>query len=337
MVGIPAMTRSIFTNTDSGAGCLKEARIAEHIACLRYQLVDGPVPYTAQPLEFFAARTALWPPDTEDWKIEITSTEAQAQLLTDAVIAAKHGSVEIWCDPTVNAHLQLMQLLDWLRTNPHVRDKLFVAFLDQPLGNQTPEWAAGLKPVLVKAETAMFEAASSCWYAYRQSTPEAWFNLLATDLRIFPFFPDMMLRMLHELPEAQTGLMETQRLILQLVSCGCGTPNKLFSHPSWWETASVADYWQRGALLFGLARCPVPALTGLIGERFTLELHDDSNRLSAYWNSSLEFTDFGLALLHGRDDFARCNPIDRWWGGTRLTTDRLWRWDSRTQLLVEPA
>jgi hypothetical protein len=26
-------------------------------------------------------------------------------------------------------------------------------------------------------------------------------------------------------------------------------------------------------------------------------------------------------------DFNRHNPIDRWWGGTYLTNDRLWRYD----------
>jgi hypothetical protein len=27
-----------------------------------------------------------------------------------------------------------------------------------------------------------------------------------------------------------------------------------------------------------------------------------------------------------KEDFSRHNPIDRWWGGTRLTNDRMWRW-----------
>ncbi len=26
------------------------------------------------------------------------------------------------------------------------------------------------------------------------------------------------------------------------------------------------------------------------------------------------------------EDFSRHNPIDRWWGGTHLTNDNLWRW-----------
>ena len=36
------------------------------------------------------------------------------------------------------------------------------------------------------------------------------------------------------------------------------------------------------------------------------------------------------------DDFSRHNPIHRWWGGTELTNDRLWRWDAVKQILAEP-
>jgi hypothetical protein len=38
-------------------------------------------------------------------------------------------------------------------------------------------------------------------------------------------------------------------------------------------------------------------------------------------------TEFGKAILAHREDFSRHNLIHRWWGGTELTSDRLWRWD----------
>ena len=43
--------------------------------------------------------------------------------------------------------------------------------------------------------------------------------------------------------------------------------------------------------------------------------------------SRLSLTAFGEAILAGTEDFSRHNPIHRWWGGTELTNDRLWRWD----------
>jgi hypothetical protein len=30
-------------------------------------------------------------------------------------------------------------------------------------------------------------------------------------------------------------------------------------------------------------------------------------------------------MLAGEEDFSRHNPIHRWWGGTELTGDNLWR------------
>jgi hypothetical protein len=47
-------------------------------------------------------------------------------------------------------------------------------------------------------------------------------------------------------------------------------------------------------------------------------------------------TALGKAVLARTDDFSRHNPISRWWGGTKLTNDSLWRWDSANRKLVAP-
>ena len=55
-----------------------------------------------------------------------------------------------------------------------------------------------------------------------------------------------------------------------------------------------------------------------------------------YQRSRLSLTEFGKAIVAHKEDFSRHNPIDRWWGGTRLTNDRLWRWDpALTAAVVE--
>jgi len=56
-------------------------------------------------------------------------------------------------------------------------------------------------------------------------------------------------------------------------------------------------------------------------------MHDDANRFEQYKRSKLKLTELGKAILVQADDFSRHNPIDRWWGGTHLTNDRLWRWN----------
>ena len=52
------------------------------------------------------------------------------------------------------------------------------------------------------------------------------------------------------------------------------------------------------------------------------------DRDTAYKRSQLSLTQFGKAVVAHEDDFSRHNPIDRWWGGTQLTNDRLWRWNT---------
>jgi hypothetical protein len=89
----------------------------------------------------------------------------------------------------------------------------------------------------------------------------------------------------------------------------------------------VFGYWEAGALLDGLALAPRPAVSGLAEWPFTLEMHDSHNRRERYKASRLSLTVLGKAILAQADDFSLHNPIHRWWGGTELTNDRLWRWD----------
>ncbi|MFK4726603.1 hypothetical protein ABIE89_007703 [Bradyrhizobium niftali] len=47
-------------------------------------------------------------------------------------------------------------------------------------------------------------------------------------------------------------------------------------------------------------------------------------------------TDFGKAVLAGLDNFRSHNLIRRWWGGTLLTNEWLWRWNPQSRSLVAP-
>jgi hypothetical protein len=59
----------------------------------------------------------------------------------------------------------------------------------------------------------------------------------------------------------------------------------------------------------------------------TLDRENDRGRDEAYRRSLLSLTDLGWAIVAHKEDFSRYNPIDRWWGGTRLTNNSLWRWN----------
>jgi len=52
------------------------------------------------------------------------------------------------------------------------------------------------------------------------------------------------------------------------------------------------------------------------------------------WKVTL--TELGRSLVAREDDMWHHNTIKRWWGGTELTNERLWRWDAETRSLIAP-
>lgn len=170
------------------------------------------------------------------------------------------------------------------------------------------------------------EIASQAWQAYRAPTPQAWFSLLKTDLSILPQLRRTVLELLDELPGRTTGLGASELRILELISAGYAHPFDVFPHYRDRFQRRVFGYWEAGALLEGLALAPTPAVSGLAEWPFTPEMHDLRNRYERYKASRLSLTALGRAILAQADDFSLHNPIHRWWDGTELTNDRLWRW-----------
>ena len=112
--------------------------------------------------------------------------------------------------------------------------------------------------------------------------------------------------------------------MLELVGAGYRRQSALFYHRGLRRTRVFGEF-ELGYLLDGLAHGPVPALAGLEETR-TLSRENLRDRVPAYQRSRLSITDFGRSVLRHEEDFSRHNPIDRRWGGTHLTSDRMWRW-----------
>jgi hypothetical protein len=120
--------------------------------------------------------------------------------------------------------------------------------------------------------------------------------------------------------------------MLELIGRGYSLTNELF-HLWDLRQTRVFSEWENGYLLDGLAFGPRPAISGLDDALRTISRKNLRDRDAAYRRSQLSLTEFGKSIVAHKEDFSRHNPIDRWWGGTRLTNDRLWRWDP---VLVAP-
>ena len=120
--------------------------------------------------------------------------------------------------------------------------------------------------------------------------------------------------------------------MLEMIGRGYALTNALF-HLQQLRQTRIFEEFEHGYLLDGLAHGPVPAVAGLDDELRTLRRDNLRDRHHAYQRSELSLTEFGKAVVAHKEDFSRHNPIDRWWGGTQLTNDRLWRWDRRMPVI----
>jgi hypothetical protein len=250
--------------------------------------------------------------------------------LSLAQFCQHYETVELWFDTQPNAQLQLIWLLDYFRSYPETVAKLKFRLVD--LAMIELERLGRWQPPAVDITEKELATASAAWQAYRAPTPEACFDLLYKDLSALPLLKPVLIDLLEELPSRSTGLGATEMRMLELVARGYSLTNALF-HLYQLRRTRVFSEWEHGYLLDGLAHGPRPAVAGLDEELRTLDRKNLRDRHTAYLRSELSITEFGEGVLAHKEDFSRHNPIDRWWGGTHLTNDNLWRWNPA---LVKP-
>ena len=331
------MKRMILTSS-SGVG-LTYADRADMVVPLIFRFVSGPLPTSHHLDEFLDGR--LNPGIPEVIWADLVSRSPQTGLAHKNVALVRFCEIygveliELWFDPSPNNQLQLIWILDYLRAEPYMAERLKLRLVDFDLLGAD---VAGLRERTVRALDVTerdFEVARMAWEAYRAPTPELCFGLLSRDFPGLPFLKPAPEQLLAELPSPTTGLGATEARLLELIAKGHNRTKELFQPGGLLETR-VFDQWELGPLLEGLASGPMPAVAGLDSKLATLAPHDARGRNAAFRRSRLLLTDFGKAVLAGRDNFCSHNPIRRWWGGTLLTNERLWRWNPQSRSLAAP-
>jgi hypothetical protein len=332
------MTRLILTTDSSGAGWLMRARIADLVIPLDFCFVWGPLPTPSDLATSLSMRSTQHDTALPHW-LENSGRrhdEIRRKGLGLIELCQQCEMVELWVDPVPNAQLVLIWLLDYFRSHGKIASKLSLVQPDVRISGQRPEEVAKWRPPAVKILNDHLEAASMAWQAYRQPAPQHWFNLLGKDFSVLPQLRQSVQELLEELPMDATGLGATEMRMLELISAGNSDPFDVFPGLKSHDQRRVFGYWEVGSLLDGLAHCPAPAVSGLDEGPFTDEMHQDARRLDRYKRSKLKLTALGESILAQTEDFSRHNPIHRWWGGTELTNDRLWRWDLANRALIAP-
>jgi hypothetical protein len=307
---------------------LNNSGLADLVIPFTFRFVWGPLPSPDEldaylgprlpehgPVDHWSGYIGRWPRDQKDRR-DLSLVE----------FCRPYETVELWFDPDPVDQLQLIWLLDGLRSDPETAAKLKLRPVSYDMLTATGEQLARWQAPHFTIDDEDFDTASATWQAYRASTPEAFFALLRRDLSRLPMLRRTVVDLVEELPSAATGLGATEMRLLELVAGGYARTNWPLYLPSLRQRRVFNDTELR-FLFEGLAHGPKPALAGLDDEIRTLPREDWDARDAAYKRSRLSITEFGKAVLAHKEDFSRHNPIDRWWGGTHLTNDCLWRWD----------
>ncbi|MGY8636767.1 hypothetical protein RAD15_30290 [Bradyrhizobium sp. 14AA] len=321
------MKRLILTSSSGSA--LAKSALAEIVVTFSFRFQWGPLPSPEMLAAYFAARSGTLAPGDHwsDWGIRWPRAISGRKDLSLIDFCEPYDAIELWFDPNPEDQLQLIWLLDHLRPHSGLTQKLKLRLLTDDLimmrGEELGKSASHIPVVDVTARE--FETAETAWWAYCASTPESCVNLLRKDLSALPMLRPALLDLLAELPSPSTGIGATEMRFLELVSRGFANTNALFHLRSQRRTFVFGET-ELGWFLEGLALGPKPAVAGLGDELRTIDRKNLRARHEVYLRSRLSLTEFGKAVLAHQEDFSRHNPIDRWWGGTRLTNDRLWRY-----------
>jgi hypothetical protein len=253
------------------------------------------------------------------------SENRQHRDLSLANFCQQYETVELWFNVRPEDQLQLIWLLDYFCTYPETVARLKLRLVDRDMDwifwDKKGDW----RPQVVDVTEGELATAQAAWQAYRSPTPEACTDLLQRDLSALPLLKPVLLDLLAELPSVSSGLGASEMRMLDMIGRGYSRTRDLF-HSSDVRQTRVFSEFEYGYLLDGLAFGPAPAVVGLDEQLRTMPRDNLRARDEAYKRSRVSLTDFGKAVVAHKEDFSRHNPIDRWWGGTHLTNDNLWRW-----------
>ena len=299
------------TNGDSAVEIMKKAEIPGVFLPWRDVLHDGPVPkgLSLEELskirsEFIISQNWGTPEDIERHFIE-----------RDNILKSfgKYEKVILWFEHDLYDQLQILQILDWFNVNGENEIKLSIICKDKYLGCLSPE---EMKEFL-KFEEPVTEKhlllSSKAWAAFRENSPELWFQLLSKDTSVLPFLKGAVIRVLEEYPSWNNGLSRTGQQALKIISKGEKLAGKAFGlNQELEERVFLGDssFW----VILQEFIDSSPALLKLT--------------LPTVKDQELTITPVGLDVLSGKKNWLEITSLDHWIGGVHLEPSNVWCWNS---------
>jgi DNA-binding transcriptional MerR regulator len=242
----------------------------------------------------------------------------------------------LWFEHDLYDQLQLLDVLALAHGLGGSLESIVVdAFPGKPsfrgLGELMPDELETLWPTRREVTAETLEEAAAAWDIFRACDPAGLAELAARGSEQLPLLAAALQRLLEELPDVADGLSRTERQALQVVAGDARTPMGAFLATQELEEAPfLGDAWfyralstlgqGDGRLLETDEGEPLPAPPPLSeGQEFA--------RLA------LRVTPSGGRVLGGEADRVELLGVDRWLGGSHVTAESGWRWDSAARQL----
>ncbi len=323
--------RLVITNGDSAVTRLQAAGIAGSVLAWRDVLHDGPVPDAGGLERLSAIRAAFIAAD-----FGLGADEVAAEFHDRDAAVRRHADyerIEIWLEHDLYDQLQLLQILDFFRSENRL-DGLYLVQADDYLGRQDPRrmrrLAGDARPVTKEQQTL----ASAAWAAFTAPSPHALVELADADTSALPHLCGALKRLLAELPDPLRGLTLTEERALAHLGREEVSSGELFRRVTEEDDARFlgdASFFRR---LDGLAFAERPLIEGLPATSRSYVGRPADRGYAEFARARLRLTRAGREVLAGRLDHRVVNTVEHWVGGAHVSPAAFVRYDRTEGRLV---
>ena len=325
------------TNGESAASTLRRTALGGVVLAWSDALHEGPVPMQPR-TALLRTRAAFLSECGWGGRSEILSSlELRDRQLREALDGGV--PVALWFEHDLYDQLQLLDVLALAHESGSAPEAIVVdSFPGRPdfrgLGELSADELETLWPGRRVVSAAALECAANAWEAFRAPEPLALARCVTAGARELPFLAAALERLLEQLPAPVDGLSGTERRAIRAIADGAGTPAAAFPAAQALEDAPfLGDTWFYRSLA-AIGRGPARLVEVETGEELPLAPPLSDGQVFA--GLPLRLTAEGERVLRGESDRVDLLGIDRWVGGTHVTTRAVWRWDPASRRLVAP-
>jgi hypothetical protein len=187
---------------------------------------------------------------------------------------------------------------------------------------------------------AQLSLGSDVWTALASDNPQQLAGFARSGTAALPMMAPALHRHLRELPSVENGLSLTEHLVLQILSEGSTTLNRVFLMMTTGDPLAQFDRPEAARVREPLRWIGDLGMLQVVNEMLKAEepvLVRTPPPVGERWfRQRLAITEAGLSVLRGERDWHSLKPLPRWVGGVHIQPGLPgWRWDEAQQKAVQ--